>query len=207
MPAPISATTPRACPCTASDAGRTCLNRTEGCPHRNYWRCVQSMKKNLNDLTLKYKNCTPLVYLLPPTSGFSKPDLHPSERLMNTASHGAIEAAASSFQSFTMENQPVSGLVEQSMDGSLSTSCREGQLALTGMDYAEIERRVLSWRMSCLQSGYTKRDIAAWLYSGQLSPSGRVTFGVDEGSSGGSIMMEVEERDGSLYVKRAAHWE
>lgn len=193
MPAPTSATTPRACPCTASDAGRMSSSRTGGCPHRNYWRCVQSMKKKLNDLTLMYANCTPMVYLLPHTSGYFEPVSPQSEPLMSTVSRGALEAAASSFRSFTMENQPASGLVEQSMDGSLSTLCPEGQLALTGMDYAEIERRVLLWRMSCLLSGSTKRDTAAWLYSGQLSPSGRLPSSPELQSLAGSMETKLAE--------------
>lgn len=147
----------------------------EGCPHRTYWQCVQSMRKKLNDLTLTLLNSTPMTYLVQHKSGCFEPVSHPSVPLMNTASRGALEAAELSFRSYTMELQPASGLVEQSMDGSLSTSCPEGRLALTGMDYAEIERRVLSWKMSCLQSGSTKADIAAWLYSGQQSPSGRLS--------------------------------
>jgi hypothetical protein len=174
MQVPTSATASMACPCTASDATRMSSSRTEGCPQRTYWQCVQSMRKKLNDLTLTLLNSTPMMHLLQHKCGYSKQVLHLSEPLMSTASRGALEAAELSFQSFTMESQPVSGLVERSMGGSLSTSCPEGQLALTGMDYSEIERRVLSWKMSCLQSGSTKADIAAWLYSGQPSPLGRL---------------------------------
>ena len=174
MPVPTSATTSTACPCSASDATRMSSSRMVGCPHRTYWQCVQSMRKKLNDRTLTLLNCTQMTYLVQHKSGCFEPVSHPSVPLMNTASRGALEAAELSFQSFTMASQPASGLVEQSMDGSPSTSCQEGQLALTGMDYSEIERRVLSWKMSCLQSGSTKADIAAWLYSGQPSHSGRL---------------------------------
>lgn len=193
MRAPTSTTTPRACPCTASDAGRMSSSRTVGCPHRNYWRCVQSMKKKAREHTLKSLHFTMMEYLVQRTYGCFEQVSPLSERLMITASHGALEAAASSFRSFTMENQPTSGLVEQSMDGSLSTLCPEGQLALTGMDYAEIERRVLSWRMSCLQSGSTKRDIAAWLYSVQLSPSGRLPSSPELQSLAGSMETKLAE--------------
>lgn len=193
MPAHTSATTPRACPCTASGAGRTCSSRMEGCPHRNYWRCVQSMRKKLNDLTLTLLNYTTPVYQVQPTSGCSEPVSPLSEPLMSTASRGALEAVELSFRSFTMENQPASGLVEQSMDGSLSTSCPEGQLALIGMDYAEIERRVLSWKMSSVPSECTKQDILAWLYSGQLSPSGRLPSSPEVQSLAGSTATKLAE--------------
>lgn len=190
MPVPTSATMQTACLCTASDAERMSSSRTEGCPHRPFWQCVQSMRKKLNDLTLTLLNSTPMEFPVLPTSGCSKLDLLPNEPLMSTASRGALEAAELSFRSYTMELQPVSGLVEQSMDGSLSTSCPEGQLALTGMDYAEIERRVLSWKMSCLQSGSTKADIAAWLYLGQpsaLKPQDGWLHDVYTGSLAGSM--------------------
>ena len=193
MLAPTLATTQRACPCTASDAERISSSRIEGCPHRNYWRCVQSIRKKLNDLTLTLLNYTPMAFQVLPTSGCSKLDLLPSEPLMSTASRGALEAAELSFRSFTMENQPVSGLVEQSMDGSLSTSCPEGQLALIGMDYAEIERRVLSWKMSSVPSECTKQDILAWLYSGQLSPSVRLLSSPELQSLAGSMETKLAE--------------
>lgn len=193
MPAPISATTPKACPCTASGAGPMSSSHTAGCPHRNYWRCVQSMKKKSREHTLKSFHYTQMVYQVTHMSGCSKQASRPSERLMSTVSHGALEATASSFRSSTMENQPASGLVEQSMDGSLSTLCPEGQLALTGMDYAEIEHRVLSLRMSCLHSGSTKRDTAAWLYSGQLSPSGRLPYYPEIQSLAGSMETKLAE--------------
>lgn len=187
MPARMSATPPRECPCTASGAGRTCSSRMEGCPHRNYWRCVQSMRKKLNDLTLTFLNYTTPVYQVQHTSGCFAPVSLPSEPLMSTASRGALEAVELSFRYFTMENQPVSGLVEQLTDGSLSTSCPEGQLALIGMDYSEIEKRLsLLLKMSCRVSEYSKLDTIAWLYSGQLSPSGRLPSSPEVQSLAGS---------------------
>ena len=111
----------------------------------------------------------PVVYPLPPTFGFYERASHLNALLSSTALGGQIEAAVSSFRSFTMDNQPASGLVEQSTDGSLSTSCPVDQWVLAGIDYSEVELRLLSLSKMCYQpSEYTKRDTIAWLYSGQL---------------------------------------
>ena len=164
-----SATHPLDCDCTASDAARTCLSSMAGCPHRMYWQCVSEMRQKLNSLILTLYQCTSMVCILMPSSGYSKPELHLNVHQTNTALDGQIEAAELSFQSFIMATQPVYGLVDQLTDGSLSTSCPEGQLALVGLDYAEIEKRVLSLKTYYLQSGLARQDTTASLYSELLS--------------------------------------
>ena len=139
-----------------------------GCPHRMYWHIVSEMRRTLDQAIQMSPHLPTVVYPLPPTFGFSGQASHLSVLRNSTALDGQIEAAVSSFRSFTMDNQPASGLVEQSTDGSLSISCPVGQWVLAGIDYSEVELRLLSLSKMCYQPyEYTKRDTIAWLYSGQ----------------------------------------
>ena len=190
-----------ASPCTVSGAGRTCLNRMGGCPHRPFWQCVSTTRKKLNEHILTLHHSTPKVYPLTLTSGFSKLVSHPNELRNSTALDTLIEQVEWSFRSFIMENQPGNGPVEQLMDGSLSTSCPEGQLALAGIDYSEIERRVLSWKTSYQRSASQKRDTLAWLYSGLPSQPHSLPSWMTDLYSAGSTMMQVAVKDGSVSAR------
>lgn len=93
----------------------------EGCPHKPFWQCVAQMRKKLNDHILTLYHSTPMVYQVRPTFGCSKLDFDLKPPQTDTALAGLIEASELSFRSCIMTMQPDSGLVEQQMDGSLST--------------------------------------------------------------------------------------
>lgn len=158
----------------------------DGCPHRTFWRFANAMQRKVNDVTLTYLRCTTPIHLLPQEFGCLKLASDQTVQPTYTELAGAQAALVSLSRSCIMEAQPVSGLVEQSTDGSLSTSCPEGQWALTGIDYAEVELRVLSLRTYYQRSKSQRPDTAALPYLEQVRSLLASQFLLDTELPGGS---------------------
>lgn len=190
----ISATAQKACPCIASGVEQKSLKDMEGCLHETFWRCVSEMKKKQNKFLLDQLNSTTMMSPTLPESGYCGLELPLRELQTPMGFHGVKERVESLFRSIIMANLPDNGLVDQSTDGSLNTSCPRGQLALAGIDYSEIERRVLSWRTSYQPLESPKRDTLLWLFSGQLSEQNTPPCSPTGRLSGGSMATMPDEK-------------